>query len=155
MNKIICISLVFLVLGSSPLVAQQKNNYAMNKNANASVRYIVKDVDSSIEFYTHLLGFELVTHPAPGFAMLSKGALHILLNQPGAGGAGAPMKDGTMPSPGGWNRIQLQVENLEEIIKILSTKNARFRNELTKGNGGKQILLEDPSGNLIELFEPY
>lgn len=129
----------------------------MAKNESSSkvgVRYIVNNVDSSLAFYTELLDFKVVMHPAPGFAMLSKGNLHLFLNQPGAGGAGQAKPDGAVPAPGGWNRIQFEVENLEETIKQLKSKKAKFRNDLVVGVGGKQILLEDPSGNLIELFEP-
>jgi catechol 2,3-dioxygenase-like lactoylglutathione lyase family enzyme len=119
-----------------------------------SVRYIVNDVDASVTFYKDFLGFDVVMHPAPGFAMLSLGNLRLLLNKPGAGGAGQAMPDGTLPAPGGWNRIQVEVEDLDATIKTLKTKGARFRNDLVAGNGGKQILISDPSGNLIELFEP-
>jgi len=119
-----------------------------------SVRYIVDDVDAAIPFYTDMLGFELDMHPAPGFAALSLGDLRLLLNQPGAGGAGQAMRDGRMPAPGGWNRIQIEVEDLEEVVGRLGAAGSRFRNEITVGNGGKQILLNDPSGNPIELFEP-
>ena len=127
----------------------------MDTKNSVSVRYIVNDVDSCLNFYKDVLDFEVVTHPAPGFAMLSKGNLRLLLNQPGAGGAGATMIDGKVPQPGGWNRIQLPTENLEKLMADLQGKGATFRNELVKGNGGKQILLQDPSGNLIELFESY
>jgi catechol 2,3-dioxygenase-like lactoylglutathione lyase family enzyme len=118
-----------------------------------SVRYIVNDVDSCITFYTQLLGFDVVMHPAPGFAMLSKGNLHILLNKPGAGGAGQSMPDGAIPSPGGWNRFQLEVQHIESVVEDLKRKNVKFRNEVVTGVGGKQILMMDPAGNLIELFE--
>jgi catechol 2,3-dioxygenase-like lactoylglutathione lyase family enzyme len=119
-----------------------------------SVRYIVDDVDAAIPFYTDLLGFELEMHPAPGFAALSFGELRLLLNQPGAGGAGQAMRDGRLPAPGGWNRIQVEVDDLEEVVGRLGAAGGHFRNDITVGNGGKQILLNDPSGNPIELFEP-
>ncbi|WP_276368748.1 VOC family protein [Chryseolinea sp. H1M3-3] len=119
-----------------------------------SVRYIVNDIDTCVKFYTELLGFDVVMNPPGGFAMLSKGNLRLLLNQPGAGGAGQAMPDGTVPEPGGWNRIQLQTQNLDAAIKELKNQKARFRNELVMGNGGKQILMIDPSDNLIELIEP-
>lgn len=119
-----------------------------------SVRYIVTDVSAAINFYTEMLGFQLDIHPAPGFARLSKGNLHLLLNQPGAGGAGQAMPDGQSPKPGGWNRIQLTVEDLATTVDRLRNAGCRFRNEIVIGNGGKQILLEDPSGNPIELLEP-
>ena len=92
--------------------------------------------------------------PAPGFARRSRGALVLLLNQPGAGGAGRPMPDGRIPAPGGWNRIQIEVDDLAETVERLRQSGARFRNDLVVGQGGKQILVDDPSGNPIELFEP-
>jgi catechol 2,3-dioxygenase-like lactoylglutathione lyase family enzyme len=122
--------------------------------ATVSVRYIVYDVDSAIAFYTEQLGFRLELNPAPGFAVLSRGALRLLLNEPGAGGAGQPMPDGREPKPGGWNRIQLEVEDLAGEVEALREARTHFRNEIVGGRGGKQILLEDPSGNPIELFEP-
>ena len=120
------------------------------------VRYIVDDVDAAIGFYTEHLGFKVDMHPAPGFAALSRGDLQILFNRPGGGGgAGQSMPDGQAPAPGGWNRIQLEVEDLEATVDALRSSGARFRNEIVNGNGGKQILLEDPSGNPIELFQPF
>jgi predicted enzyme related to lactoylglutathione lyase len=122
--------------------------------ATVSVRYIVADVDAAIRFYSELLDFAVVIHPAPGFASLARGDLRLLLNQPGAGGAGQAMPDGRVPEPGGWNRIQLEVEDLEAVVERIRAAGGRFRNEIVLGNGGKQILLDDPSGNPIELFEP-
>ena len=119
-----------------------------------SVRYIVADIDAAIAFYTEMLGFRVDIHPGPGFASLSKGDLQLLLNQPGAGGAGQAMPDGQMPAPGGWNRIQIEAEDLAATVERLKGGGCRFRNEIVIGNGGKQVLLEDPSGNPIELFEP-
>ena len=119
-----------------------------------SVRYIVADVDAAIVFYTEMLGFAVDLHPAPGFAQLSKGDLRMLLNRPGAGGAGQAMPDGRAPAPGGWNRVQIQVEDLVATVEKLKGAGCRFRNDIVAGNGGKQVLLEDPSGNPIELFEP-
>ena len=118
-----------------------------------SVRYIVDDVDSCVTFYTELLGFEVVMHTQSAFAMLSKGNLHLLLNKPGAGGAGQTMPDGAKPTPGGWNRFHLEVDNLDAIVQELKNGGAKFRNEVVTAPAGKQILLLDPSGNLIELFE--
>ena len=120
-----------------------------------NVRYIVRDVDAAIPFYTDMLGFKLEMHPAPGFASLSRGDLQLLLNRPGAGGAGQVMPDSQVPAPGGWNRIQIEVEDLETTIDKLKNAGARFRNPIVTGNGGKQILIEDPSGNPIELFQPF
>jgi catechol 2,3-dioxygenase-like lactoylglutathione lyase family enzyme len=119
------------------------------------VRYIVRDVDAAIPFYTDYLGFKLDMHPAPGFAALSRGDLQLLLNTPkGGGGAGQAMPDGRLPAPGGWNRIQLRVDDLSATVDKMRKAGLHFRNDLVKGNGGNQILLEDPSGNPVELFEP-
>ena len=120
---------------------------------NVSVRYIVDDVEAAIAFYTKRLGFDLELHPAPGFAMLSRGPLRLLLNAPGAGGAGQPTPGGEMPKPGGWNRIQLQIDDLDGIVDDLREAGAHFRNEIVTGQGGRQILVDDPAGNLVELFE--
>jgi catechol 2,3-dioxygenase-like lactoylglutathione lyase family enzyme len=119
-----------------------------------SVRYIVANVDAAIPFYTEMLGFQVDMHPAPGFASLSKGNLQLLLNQPGAGGAGQAMPDGQVPAPGGWNRVQIEVEDLSAAVEKLQHAGCRFRNDIVIGKGGKQILVDDPSGNPIELFEP-
>jgi catechol 2,3-dioxygenase-like lactoylglutathione lyase family enzyme len=124
--------------------------------ATVRVRYIVDDVEATIRFYTERLGFKVDMHPAPGFAALSRGDLQILFNRPGGGGgAGQAMPDGQAPAPGGWNRIQLEVDDLEGTVTTLRSAGAQFRNEIVTGNGGKQILLDDPSGNPIELFEPF
>ena len=120
-----------------------------------SVRYIVHDVDAAIDFYCGQLGFDEVMHPAPTFAMLSRGDLRLLLSAPSAaGGGGQAMPDGTMPEPGGWNRFSLEVDDIEATVASLRDAGAKFRNDIVTGVGGKQILLDDPSGNLIELFEP-
>ena len=119
-----------------------------------SIRYIVADVDEAIPFYTDMLGFMVDMHPAPGFASLSRGDLCLLLNRPGAGGAGQAMPDGQMPAPGGWNRIQIEVEDLAATVKKLKQGGCSFRSEIIAGNGGKQIVVDDPSGNPVELFEP-
>ncbi|MEX2623934.1 MAG: VOC family protein [Acidimicrobiia bacterium] len=122
----------------------------------ARVRYIVDDVEQAIAFYTTHLGFEVEMHPGPGFAMVTRGDLRLLLNTPaGGGGAGEAMPDGSVPQPGGWNRFQLEVEDLEATVKRLREAGASFRNEIVTGRGGKQILLQDPAGNLIELFESF
>ena len=122
--------------------------------APVSVRYIVDDLEATVSFYTRHIGFGVELHPAPGFAMLSRGNLRLLLNAPGAGGAGQSMPDGSKPEPGGWNRIQLEVEDLAGAVEALREAGAHFRNDIVCGRGGKQILLDDPSGNPIELFEP-
>jgi catechol 2,3-dioxygenase-like lactoylglutathione lyase family enzyme len=124
------------------------------KNQTFAVRYIVRDIDTAVNFYTSVLDFHADMHVKGDFASLSKGNIRLFINRPGAGGAGQAMPDGTMPAPGGWNRFQITVDDLEETIKELKGKGAAFRNEAVTGIGGKQILLEDPSGNLIELFEP-
>jgi catechol 2,3-dioxygenase-like lactoylglutathione lyase family enzyme len=120
-----------------------------------SVRYIVDDVDAAIAFYCRRLGFQEVMHPAPTFAMLSRGDLRLVLSAPGGGpGGGAAMPDGTVPTPGGWNRFQLEVDDIEATVADLREHGARFRNDIVDGVGGKQILVEDPSGNPVELFQP-
>jgi catechol 2,3-dioxygenase-like lactoylglutathione lyase family enzyme len=121
--------------------------------ATVSVRYIVDDVDAAMAFYTHHLGFSVDLHPAPGFASLSRGDLRLLLNAPGFGGAGQPMRDGRRPEPGGWNRIQLEVDDLAREVERLREAGAQFRNDIVTGAGGKQVLLDDPAGNPIELFQ--
>ena len=121
----------------------------------ACFRYIVDDVDASIEFYTKQLGFKLEMHPAPPFAEMSRGDMRIYLTQPSRmGGGGAAMPSGARQTPGGWNRVHLVVEDLNAVIARLKGAGCRFRNEVVQGVGGKQILLEDPSGNLVELFQP-
>jgi catechol 2,3-dioxygenase-like lactoylglutathione lyase family enzyme len=123
--------------------------------ATVSVRYIVDDVDAALEFYCERLGFQEVMHPAPTFAMVSRGDLRLVLTAPGGGpGGGQAMPDGTLPAPGGWNRFQLELDDLEATVEDLRAHGARFRNDIVTGVGGKQILVEDPSGNPVELFEP-
>jgi catechol 2,3-dioxygenase-like lactoylglutathione lyase family enzyme len=121
----------------------------------ASVRYMVNDVDAAISFYTEMLDFKIEMHPAAAFAIVSRNDLRLMLSQPGGGrGGGQAMPDGQIPAPGGWNRIQIEVEDLAATVDRLRSAGARFRNEIVVGIGAKQILLEDPSGNPIELFEP-
>jgi catechol 2,3-dioxygenase-like lactoylglutathione lyase family enzyme len=124
--------------------------------ATVSVRYIVDDVDAAIAFYRDALGFTEIMHPAPAFAMLSRGDLRLVLSAPGGGpgGGGQAMPDGTLPHPGGWNRFAIEVADIAATVDSLRAGGASFRNEIVTGVGGKQILLEDPSGNLVELFEP-
>lgn len=119
-----------------------------------SVRYIVDDVDVAVEFYTGHLGFEVEMRPAPGFAMLSRGRLRLLLNAPGAGGAGRAAADGTVPASGGWSRFQIATNDLDALIGRLRDDGVVFRTDLVEGKGGRQVLVEDPAGNPIELFEP-
>jgi catechol 2,3-dioxygenase-like lactoylglutathione lyase family enzyme len=120
-----------------------------------SVRYIVDDVDTAIAFYCTHLGFEEKMHPAPTFAMLTRGDLRLVLSAPsGAGGGGQAMPDGTRPQPGGWNRFMLELDDLATAVSTLRQAGLQFRNDIVTGVGGQQILLEDPSGNAIELFQP-
>jgi catechol 2,3-dioxygenase-like lactoylglutathione lyase family enzyme len=123
--------------------------------ATVGVRYIVDDVDAAIEFYRGLLGFDVVMHPVPSFAMLSRGDLRLVLTAPGGGpGGGQAMPDGTLPEPGGWNRFQLEVGDIDATVEELRGQGARFRSDIIIGVGGKQVLVDDPSGNPVELFEP-
>jgi catechol 2,3-dioxygenase-like lactoylglutathione lyase family enzyme len=123
--------------------------------AAVQVRYIVRDVDAAIAFYTQHLGFRLDMHPAPPFAMLSRGELRLVLSAPNPrGGGGQPMPDGRQQEPGGWNRFAIQVDDLEAKVDELRKAGVRFRNDIVIGVGGKQIIAEDPSGNPVELFQP-
>jgi catechol 2,3-dioxygenase-like lactoylglutathione lyase family enzyme len=123
--------------------------------ASVQVRYIVNDVDDAIAFYCERLGFTEVMHPAPAFAMLTRGDLRLVLSAPNpAAGGGQPMPDGRKQEPGGWNRFAIEVADLSATVETLRRAGARFRNDIVTGVGGKQILVEDPSGNPIELFEP-
>ncbi len=118
-----------------------------------NVRYMVDDVEASVAWYTKYLGFTVLSNAAPAFADVRLGALRLLLSGPKSS-AGRPMPDGARPGPGGWNRIHLIVEQLAIEVERLRAAGARFRNEVVTGPGGSQILLEDPSGNVVELFEP-
>ena len=118
-----------------------------------SVRYMVDDVETALAFYTEVLGFTVLTSFAPAFADVQRGNLRLLLSGP-TSSAGRPMPDGSTPGPGGWNRIHLIVADLDAEVSRLAAVGARFRNDVVVGPGGKQILLEDPSGNVVELFQP-
>ena len=118
-----------------------------------NVRYMVDDVEASIAFYVTHLGFELISSAAPAFADVRRGALRLLLSGP-ACSAGRPMPDGRIPGPGGWNRIHLIVDDIQAEVDRLGAEGVAFRNEIVSGPGGRQILLEDPSGNPVELFQP-
>jgi len=121
-----------------------------------SVRYIVDDVDAAADFYTRHLQFEVVMKPGPGFAMLRRNDLRLLLNAPGGGGgAGQTLSDGSTPEPGGWNRFQVLVDDLDATVDELRRAGVDFRGDTITGRGGRQALAMDPSGNLVELFEPY
>ena len=123
--------------------------------AKVQIRYIVNDVDKAILFYVDQLGFQLVMHPAPPFAMLSLGDLRLVLSAPNpSAGGGQSMPDGTQQTPGGWNRFAIEVSDISGMVEKLRKAGVHFRNEIVTGVGGKQIIVEDPSGNPIELFEP-
>jgi predicted enzyme related to lactoylglutathione lyase len=118
-----------------------------------NVRYMVDDVDKAIDFYTQMLDFEVLTSAAPAFADVKRGRLRLLLSGPKSS-AGRAMNDGAQPGPGGWNRVHFIVDDLDREVARLNEAGASFRNPAVEGPGGKQILLEDPSGNIVELFEP-
>ena len=118
----------------------------------AAIRYMVKNVDAAVAFYTDLLGFELVTQMGPPFAQVKRGDLTLWLSGPGSSAA-RPMPDGRKPESGGWNRLVIEVDDIESVAARMTESGAAFRNEILSGPGGKQVLLEDPSGNPIELFQ--
>lgn len=123
--------------------------------ATVSVRYIVDDVDAAIAFYCDHLGFTELMHPAETFAMLTHDDLRLVLSAPGGGaGGGQAMPDGRIPQPGGWNRFSLEVGDLDEVVAHLRSAGVHFRNDVVTGVGGRQVLIEDPAGNPVELFEP-
>jgi catechol 2,3-dioxygenase-like lactoylglutathione lyase family enzyme len=124
-----------------------------DSNDMVSVRYMVDDVEAAVAFYTTFLGFEVLNSFGPAFADVARGNLRLLLSGP-ASSAGRPMPDGAKPGPGGWNRIHLIVDDIEAEVARLRNAGAAFRNEILSGPGGKQVLLEDPSGNVVELFQP-
>ena len=125
----------------------------MSPNEIVNVRYMVNDVEESVAFYTKLLGFELLTSAAPAFADVQRGNLRLLLAGP-TSSAGRPMPDGAKPGPGGWNRIHFVVDDIDAEVARLRDVGAKFRNDIIEGPGGKQVLLQDPSGNVVELFQP-
>jgi catechol 2,3-dioxygenase-like lactoylglutathione lyase family enzyme len=125
----------------------------MRNDETVSVRYMVDDVDASIAFYTKQLGFEVSMSAAPAFADVKRGNLRLLLSGP-ASSAGRPMSDGHTPGPGGWNRIHFIVDDIDAEVARLRDAGATFRNDIVTGPGGQQILLQDPSGNFVELFQP-
>ena len=123
--------------------------------AKVQVRYIVNNVDEAIKFYTDHLGFKLEMHPVPAFAMLSRDDLRLVLSAPNpSAGGGQAMPDGTRQTPGGWNRFAIEVKDIAALVEELKKPGVRFRNDIVTGVGGKQIIVDDPSGNPVELFEP-
>jgi catechol 2,3-dioxygenase-like lactoylglutathione lyase family enzyme len=123
--------------------------------ATVSVRYIVDDVDEAIRFYVDHLGFTEVMHPAPTFAMLTLGDLRLALSQPGGGpGGGGSLPDGTLPTPGGWNRFAVEVDDIESLHAALTAAGFHARSTVIDGVGGRQVIIDDPSGNPVELFQP-
>jgi catechol 2,3-dioxygenase-like lactoylglutathione lyase family enzyme len=125
----------------------------MPTDESVNVRYMVRDVEESIAFYTTMLDFQLLTSAAPAFADVKRGNLRLLLAGPKSS-AGRPMPDGATPGPGGWNRIHFIVDDVAREVARLRDAGATFRNDVVEGPGGKQILLQDPSGNFVELFQP-
>lgn len=125
----------------------------MTNNETVNVRYMVDDVEDAVAFYTTMLDFHVLTSAAPAFADVQRGNLRLLLAGPKSS-AGRPMPDGRQPEPGGWNRIHFIVDDLSAEVSRLREKGAHFRNDIVTGPGGQQILLEDPSGNVVELFQP-
>jgi catechol 2,3-dioxygenase-like lactoylglutathione lyase family enzyme len=125
----------------------------MSPEATVNVRYMVDDVEAAVAWYTKHLGFSLISNAAPAFADVARGPLRLLLSGP-ASSAGRPMPDGQRPGPGGWNRIHLVVEDLAAEVARLRAADVRFRNDIVAGVGGSQILLIDPAGNFVELFQP-
>jgi len=125
----------------------------VHNDETVNVRYMVDDVATSIDFYTKLLDFEVLTNAAPAFADVKRGNLRLLLSGPRSS-AGRPMPDGVTPGPGGWNRIHFIVDDIDTEVERLRQAGATFRNETIEGPGGKQILLQDPAGNVVELFQP-
>ena len=120
-----------------------------------SVRYIVDDVDAAIRFYVDRLGFDEVMHPAPTFAMVARGDLRLVLSQPGGGpGGGAAMPDGSVPTPGGWNRFAIEVGDIDALYTQLTAAGVHARSPVIDGVGGRQVIVDDPSGNPVELFQP-
>lgn len=126
-----------------------------SKNQKVQIRYIVTNMDDAINFYTHQLGFKLEMHPAPAFAMLSLNNLRLVLSMPNpSAGGGQSLPDGTQQKPGGWNRFSIEVNDIHEKVETLKKAGVKFRNDIVTGVGGKQIIVEDPSGNPVELFQP-
>jgi predicted enzyme related to lactoylglutathione lyase len=159
MKKTILVLLLTVCAGSLQSSSNaQSGNAQSGKDANMStvrVRYMINDLDPAVSFYTKYLGFEVKQEAKPNFAMLTRGNLELVLSTNyGPGGAAKPMLDGRKAEPGGWNRIILNVDDLEAEVARLRKANVHFRNNIARGPGGSEILLDDPSGNPIELFQP-
>jgi catechol 2,3-dioxygenase-like lactoylglutathione lyase family enzyme len=145
-----------IVMTGSTFSAQSPQPAGAQADTTVTVRYIVKDVPASVEFYTKYLGFTVAVDARPGFASLARGPLRLALSgMTGSGGGARAMPDGRKPEPGGWNRIQISIGDLAAEVARLRAAGLHFRNDIVKGNGGAQILLDDPSGNPIELFQAY
>ncbi|HYX68272.1 MAG TPA: VOC family protein [Terriglobales bacterium] len=154
MNKTILALLLIVCVGILPWKSHAQSGKEANMNT-VRVRYMVKDLDSAVSFYTNYLGFQLKQEAKPNFAMLDRGNLELVLSTNyGPGGAAKPMLDGRKAEPGGWNRIILNVDDLAAEVARLRKANVHFRNDIATGPGGSEILLDDPSGNPIELFQP-
>src|SRR5579859_5444868 len=146
--------LLILCLGILQVRSSAQSGKERDMNT-VRVRYMVNNIDSAVSFYTKYLGFQAKPGATANFAMLSRGNLELVLSTPfGPGGAAKPMSDGRKAEPGGWNRIIISVNNLTAVVDRLRKADLHFRNDIAKGPGGSEILLEDPSGNPIELFEP-
>ena len=146
------ISIFLILCVAIPSSAQAQKGAPMDT---VRVRYMVKELDPAVAFYTQNLGFRVKQERAPNFAMLSRGNLELVLSTPfGPGGAAKPMRDGRKAEPGGWNRIIINVDDLEGEVARLRKAHAHFRNDIANGPGGSEILVDDPSGNAVELFQP-
>jgi len=150
MHKVIA----FFILGLGALATAGAESRETDMST-VRVRYMVNNVDSAVSFYQDNLGFRVKQGPTPNFAILARGNLELVLSTPfGPGGAAKPMADGRKAEPGGWNRIIINVDDLRAEVDKLKKANVRFRSDILKGPGGSEILLDDPSGNPVELFQP-
>jgi len=155
MNMGTRILILLIASVSSLLIAGNAQSKEQTDMTTVRVRYMVNELDPAVEFYTKYLGFQIKKQNKPNFALLSRGNLEFVLSTPfGPGGAAKPMPDGRKPAPGGWNRIIINVDDLSAEVARLRKAKLRFRNDIVQGPGGSEILLDDPSGNPIELFQP-
>lgn len=149
------ILLLVVIISSAMLFGTSAHSKEQTEMDTVRVRYMVTDLDSAVIFYTKYLGFSLKREARPNFAMITRGNLELVLSTPfGPGGAAKPMKDGRRAEPGGWNRIIINVGDLEAEVHRLAKAGVHFRNDIATGPGGSEILLDDPSGNPVELFQP-